>query len=229
MAVPTKDNLLANWSTNFNSKINSTPLVFGLTITLATAYGTLHSAYLSAHAAASVRGTRSQMLVSAKNAAKQSLLANARDLYQIVQGTPTITDAQRDELGIRVRKTEPTRTPPPASAPALIVKSVSGWTARVQLRDSTDSVRRGKPAGSTGAAVFSFAGATAGGPPADIAGWKFEGNTGKTAIDVQFDTTLAAGARVWMTAMWFNGAKQSGPACAPVSANLPGGSVAMAA
>ena len=30
-------------------------------------------------------------------------------------------------------------------------------------------------------------------------------------------------------AFWFNGRKQSGPACAPVSTNLPGGSVSMAA
>ena len=36
--------------------------------------------------------------------------------------------------------------------------------------------------------------------------------------------TDAAGA-----AFWFNGRKQSGPACAPISANLPGGSVSMAA
>jgi hypothetical protein len=34
---------------------------------------------------------------------------------------------------------------------------------------------------------------------------------------------------VWLTAFWFNGRKQSGPACAPVGTNLPGGSVALGA
>jgi hypothetical protein len=226
MAVPTNDNLLANWSTNFSSKISSTPTAFGLTAALATSYAALHTTFLAAHAAASVPGTRSQSLVSAKNSAKLPLLANARYLYQIVQGTPSVTNAQRDDLGIKIRKTEPTPTPIPANPPALIVQSVSGWTARIKLRDAVDAARRGRPAGTTGAAVFSFVGASA---PADIANWQFEGNTGKTELDVQFDTTLAAGARVWMTAMWFNGAKQSGPACAPVSTNLPGGSVALAA
>ena len=226
MAIPRKDAELVAWSTNFDTRITATPTAFGLTAPLATAYATLHDAYVAAYTAASNDGTRSKSLVATKDAAKLALLANARDLYQIVQGTPSVTDAQRQDLGVTVRKTEPTPVPAPALAPGLLVKSVSGWTARIRLVDAGDTASRGKPAGVNGASVFSHVGAT---PPADISNWKFEGNTGRTTLDVLFPSATAPGAAVWLTAFWFNSRKQSGPACAPVSTNLPGGSVSMAA
>ena len=77
-----------------------------------------------------------------------------------------------------------------------------------------------------GASLFSFVGTAA---PSDIGQWKFEGNTGRTRRVVEFDNTVAAGARVWLTAFWFNGRKQSGPAATPVSTNVQGGGVSLAA
>ncbi len=38
----------------------------------------------------------------------------------------------------------------------------------------------------------------------------------------RFPSTVAAGATVWLTAFWFNPRKESGIACDPISANLPG-------
>jgi hypothetical protein len=103
---------------------------------------------------------------------------------------------------------------------------VTGYTVKIKLHDSASGSKRGKPAGVSGASVFSYAGATA---PADISAWKFEGNTSKTAVEVAFPNTTAAGATVWLTAFWFNPRKQSGPACSPVNTNLQGGSVSLAA
>jgi hypothetical protein len=65
--------------------------------------------------------------------------------------------------------------------------------------------------------------------PSDIGSWHFEGNTGRTKLDIAFPNTLSAGTKVWFAAFWFNGSKQSGPLCAPVGTNLPGGSVSLAA
>src|SRR5436305_1592929 len=66
--------------------------------------------------------------------------------------------------------------------------------------------------------------------PADISLWKFEGNVGQVKkIDVIFSNTLAGGSKVWLTAFWFNGRKQSGPLSNPFGVALPGGSVAEAA
>jgi hypothetical protein len=47
-----------------------------------------------------------------------------------------------------------------------------------------------KPAGVSGASIFSYVGAV---PPADMSAWKFEGNTSKTAVQVVFPNTTAGG------------------------------------
>ncbi len=88
------------------------------------------------------------------------------------------------------------------------------------------STRRGKPPGVAGIAVASYVGST---PSANIADWKFEGNTTRMALEVAFGEDVAPGAKVWLTAFYFNPRAQSGPACAPLSVILSGGSVSMAA
>jgi hypothetical protein len=221
---PSTDAALLAWSLNLSTLITATPTAYGLTTTQATAYAGLHAAYGTALAACDP-AMRNKSAVATKNGAKINLKYNARLLANLVYGTGTVTNAQKLALGLTVRAM-PSPVPVPGSAPGLDVISVSAWTVKIKLHDSTSSAKRGKPPGVTGASVFSFVGATA---PSDMGAWKFEGNTGRTKIDVAFDNTNAPGTKVWLSAFWFNPSKQSGPACSPVSANLPGGSVSMAA
>jgi hypothetical protein len=209
---------------NFSTLITATPTAYGLTSTLATAYAALHTAYGTALAACEP-SIRTKSAVSTKNVARTNLKNDAKLLANLVNGTASVTNAQKLALGLNV-KAAPAPVPPPSAAPALNVNSVSGWTVKIKLSDSSSSAKRGKPPGVSGASVFSFVGTSA---PTDIGAWKFEGSTGRTNVDVAFPNTLAAGTQVFLTAFWFNGRKQSGPACAPVSTHLQGGSVSMAA
>lgn len=223
-AFPTTDTGLLQWSQNFLDLIEATPLAFGLTAADATSYETVHDAYAAALTACDPP-QRSKTAVVVKNQARADLKNAATLLGNKVYSTATVTDAQKTQLGIPPRQA-PSPIPAPVSAPVLEVVSSTAWTVRIRLRDATGA-SRGKPAGTIGASVFSFAGAA---PPTDIGQWKFEGSIGRVnKIDVTFDSGLAAGTRVWLTAFWFNGRKQSGPPCAPVGTNLPGGSVSMAA
>jgi hypothetical protein len=184
----------------------------------------LNTALQSAYTAAITPDTRTPVTIGAKRIAIRNMRANAILLAKIIYATATVNDSQLAGLGLLPR---PSRTPvpPPAAAPALEIVATTGNTVKIRLHDSTSSTRRGKPAGVTGAAVFSFVGAVA---PTDAAGWHFEGNTSRTVVDVTFPGSTAPGAKVWLTAFWFNARKQSGPACAAVGTNMPGGS-AMAA
>ena len=222
--LPNTDATLLAWSLNFSTLITATPTAYGLTSTLATAYTALHTSFATALAACDP-GTRSKSAVSTKNLARTNLKNNARLLAKLVDGTASVTNAQKLTLGLNV-KASPSPIPAPSSSPALEVGTVTGWTVKLKLHDSTSGSKRGKPAGVSGASVFSFVGAT---PPNDMGSWTFQGNTGKTIVYVAFENTNAPGTKVWLTAFWFNGRKQSGPACAPVSTNLQGGSVSMAA
>jgi hypothetical protein len=224
LSFPTTDAGLLAWSLNFLDLITLSPISYGLTAGDATSYGTVHASFATALAACDPP-QRSKTNVATKNAARTSLKDAATLLANKVYSTATVTDAQKVELGIPPRN-PPTPIPAPATSPVIEVVSMTGWTVRIRLRDSGGS-SRGKPAGTIGASIFSHVGASA---PTDISEYKFEGSTGRVnKIDVAFPDTLAAGTKVWLTAFWFNGRKQSGAACAPVSANLPGGSVSMAA
>jgi len=224
MAIPTKDSLLLNWTTNFNTRGTASPVTFGLVIGQMTAFTALFNSFVSAYNASNVPGARSKSLVTAKNDAKFALLANARELYGLIQANTTVSDANKDLIGVAVRA-QPSPQPAPIDPPALDIVSVVGRTVTIRLHNSVTTGRRGKPAGVKGASVFSFVGAEA---PTDPALFKFEGNTTRTEVDVTFPLSVAAGAQVWLTAFWFNERAQSGPACTAISTNVQFGS-AMAA
>jgi hypothetical protein len=146
-------------------------------------------------------------------------------LAKLIEGTASVTNAQKFALRLNVRSA-PTPVPVPSAAPGLDIVSVSAWTVKIKLHDTSSSAKRGKPPGVTGASLFSFVGAT---PPSDISSWQFEGNVSRTNVDVTFPNTIAGGTKVWISAFWFNNKKQSGPNSSPVSTNLQGGSVSMVA
>jgi hypothetical protein len=142
----------------------------------------------------------------------------ARSRPNLVNGTASVTNAQKLALGLNVRA-EPSPIPAPSSSPVIEIVSVNGRTVKIKLK-ATDSARRGKPAGVQGAAVFSYVGTAA---PASTSEWKFEGNTNRTTVDVEFPETIPSGSCVWFTAFWFNPRSQSGPGSTPICTNLPGG------
>lgn len=227
MAIPTKDSLLADFSTNFNDRIVANPTNYGLSASEASAYTALHDPFIAAYAAvvaARDSGTRSSSLVATKDLAKFNLVRYARELYADVQSSLTVPTARKIELGVRVRSA-PSPRPAPATAPGIDVVSTVGNTIRLRLHDTADTHRRGRPVGVAGAAVFSFVGAAA---PTAEADWTFEGNTTRTVVDVTFPDTVAPGSRVWFTAWWYNPRAQKGPVATAVGTNLPGGA-AMAA
>ena len=224
LSFPRTDNGLLAWSLNLLNLITATPTAYNCVAADATAYGVLHTAYADALEACDPQ-QRNKTAVTTKNAARTALKSGATLLANKVYAGASVTDAQKVELGIPPRQT-PAPIPAPSTAPVIEIISSTGCTVRIRLL-SAEGGGRGKPAGTIGAAVFSFVGAT---PPAEIAGWKFEGNTGRVnKIDVAFDSALAGGTKVWLTAFWFNGRKQSGPATAAISTNLPGGGVSLAA
>ena len=65
--------------------------------------------------------------------------------------------------------------------------------------------------------------------PSDPTQYEYEGSTSRTTVDILFPESVVPGTQVWLTAFWFNGRKQSGPAATPVSTNVQGGGVSLAA
>jgi hypothetical protein len=233
MAVPTLDAPLAQYSTNFNTLGVAQPADFGLSAAQMTQYTTLHNSWMSAYNAAKVDGAKSKALVMAKNDAKAALLVYARELYSFIQASLTVSNENKTLIGVRVIDREPSPVPPPALAPLVTLVSVIGRVARYKLVDAQFPNSRRKPINAEGATILSFVGTNP--PPVPPssesggAGWKIEGQTGRTTFTVQFPDSVAPGTPCWVTVVWYNRRGEYSPACAPVQAYLQIGPVAEAA
>src|SRR5687768_7456764 len=97
------DDELYHGSNNFSEMITATPTAFGLTAPMAANYATLNGNYAAAYEALQTPSTRTKGQTAAKNAAKILLKVAASDLAKIIEGTSTVTDQQKIDLGLNVR------------------------------------------------------------------------------------------------------------------------------
>ena len=221
--LPLTDDALLVFVQPFSAKISLDPISFGVTSGTAATLAGLVSGYRSCVSAAKDPATRGVSTCFAKAFSKKQLVAYVRQVARAIQGTMTVTNQQRSDLGLTIRRTAAPAVPPPISAPAADVIAVVGRRLRVRLRDA-DSTRRARPDGVSGALLWSHVGEA---PPPDLSGWRAEGTVTKTTCEIVFDNDLPPGATVWVFAQWLNPTLQTGPASTPRSVTF--GSASMAA
>jgi len=170
---------MASGSANFSSLIQGTPTALGLVAAQATAYEVVNMAYQDAYDAAITPATRTKGAVAAKNDAKKALKTMAADLAAIIDATPIVTDQQKIDLGLAIRKQQSPR-PAPSTSPTIDVLSALGRTLKLRLHDD-NSARRGRPEGTDGVTVMAFIGSA---PSNSSQDWKFMGNFNKTTVDI---------------------------------------------
>ena len=228
MAFPEKDALLAPYSTNFNNVcVARGEADYFLTADQVAGYTGVHLPYLAAVSALDVaraKGTRSQSLTAARNAARDDLLKVGRELYAFVSANDAISDELKIELGVHVRSGN-TPTPVPNKAPSVVVGNVRGRTVVVHTFDPHTESKRGKVPNATAAWLYTFVGDDY---PSDPSGWSFQGATTRYKHEITFPSTIAGGTQVWVMAAWINRKQQAGPPCMPVSTYLQGGGTSAA-
>jgi len=209
------DGVLLPWSTNFSARISLTPTVFSLTAADATAYAALHADFVTRLAAADTPATRTKAIVAAKNQSKANLLAKARQFAKVIKASPTVTDAQRADLGLPARDLSPTPVPPPTTRPTLLVDPFGN----VELHDEATPTKRGKPKGTMAAVLFAKladAGAAAPATPDDA---KYVGVATKDRFAIPV-SPADAGKVLWVLAQWVNTKGQPGPVSPVASSRI---------
>ena len=219
--LPSQDRALQTWATNASTILTADATSYGLTAAIASTFSGLVSGFSGALTTALEPSTRTKGTIAAKNTARNAMKDYARLWARVVQGTASVTDQMKIDLGITVRA-NPSPINPPTESPVMEVVGTNGRILDVKLH-AVDTARRGKPFGCAGASIFSFLGSA---PPADISLWKFEANVTRTSFRMEFPPTVAAGSQVFLTSFWYSPRGQSGPACFPISAYLAGGVVA---
>jgi len=146
MAIPTKDVLLAPYATNWNTRIATGFATFGLTSVQAAAYTAVYTPWNDAYVElvdARTAGMRSEELTSNKDTAKAAMLPILRELYAIVQASLTVSDGNKNLLGVKVRSSQP--SPSPAPGPVSNFKAEINGDGSLTIRWKSDN-----PAGTSG-------------------------------------------------------------------------------
>ena len=212
-------------SANFVTVLTPNIVAYGVTSAQLATYNTYNTAYQAAYMAAKEVNTRTKPNVTAKNTAKSNLTISAKYLSSIIRSNMSVTDSQLVALGLQPRNL-PAPAPFPTSVPAVEIISCTGRLVKIRVHDISSDSKRGKPASTIGANMYSFVGAQ---PPTDARAYHFEGMTTKSYTDILFPDTVASGATVWLCAGWVGTRGEVGISCDAVMFTLQGGSVRAAA
>lgn len=215
--VPTKDADLDAWATNFDVTITAAPADYGLIAGQATAFNVLRTAYTAALLAATNPATRTSVTVAAKDAARNAMVANARQLAMIARQYPAITDELLATAGLTVPDTVPSPIPAPTSQPVLSQFASSPLQLVLRTKDSILTNPRARPQGVTGLMLWMKVGTPA---PASVADCQFVGLFGRTPLTVDFDPA-DGGKPATFIAKWTNAKGQVGPESAMVAITIP--------
>lgn len=222
--LPRSDSALLAWSINFDQKINAAPAEYGISAAQAQAFHDVQQAYAAALDVSNAPLTRSRPNIIAKDATRDLMKQEIRRLKGFVDGFSTLADAQRVELGLKLKRTGKAAViPPPKAAPGMNIIARNGWTVRVRLFDS-QVARVGKPPGVLGAILFSFVGKS---PPENTANWLHCGQTTKVIFDFNFNSSVPPATTVWLVAHWTSPTGKLGPAKI-ISTLIAGGALAAA-
>jgi hypothetical protein len=217
--LPDKDQALLAWAENFGTLCNLNYASYGITKEIADDYVQKKNDFATKLQAATDPSTRGKRTVFLKDESKRTLVELTRKVVKQITGMMTVTDAQRQELGITVPSGSRTPVPPPSAQPFIQVTKVKGRTVTIELRQEEE--RRGKPAKVTGAQIYTCTGTT---PPEAPGDWVFMTAVSKTTVELPFGPS-STGDTVWITASWTNAKNETGPAADEVRVNLPAGGV----
>jgi hypothetical protein len=225
MPVPTRESELVTWSQNLSTRLVAGPsTLYGVPVATGTLLQTRADAYQAAYELAANDATKTRGVVASKNDAKRLMLQTVSDVCRLIAGTSTVTDQQKYDLGVTVPK-QPQPIPAYPVAPGLEVMKVDGRLVTVRVFDTTNPTKRGKPYGVATVAVFSHIGGEV--APTDPDAFKWEGNTARMSLVVEFPPSTAPGTKVWLTATFQSERGLTSPACIPVSANIGFGGPAL--
>src|SRR3954467_12064871 len=132
---PVRDADFNSMVVNASTKISLLPASYGLDTGKATILASAVSAWSSAYAETQNPATRTKMSISVKRDKRALLTQILRDYNKIVQGTPTVSDAQKIDIQFPVYKSR-TPIPAPAEPPVVTIASQGPWRMKLHLRQA---------------------------------------------------------------------------------------------
>ena len=204
--LPSADNALNVWATNFSSYVSANATAIGLTSSDATALATKLAAFAADLTAHTTAIAAAKAVRQTKQTDRRALTNDVRALVKRIQSNPTTTNTQREALGITVPAPGPTPVPAPTTIPTAQLEKNGGLQQVLRLVDSGTSKRK-RPTGAIGAEVYlSVATST----PAGVDQLQLKDINTSTKVIQEF-TSADAGKTAYYAFRWINPRGERGP------------------
>lgn len=210
--IPSTDSGFSDWLLNFATLIAAGPTAYGLVAGDATAISAQNTSYQAAYALAVDPSTRTPSTVAAKDAAKSLALSVVRPYALQINANAGVTDEQRADLGLTIRKTTPTPVPAPSTAPGITFRAAIPLATTLGYYDTATPTTKAKPYGTIGMELWVAVGTVAAVDPAQ---GSFRALVTKSPFVVSFEPAqqgkIATVFGRWVTRGGTGGQGQVGP------------------
>lgn len=152
--IPTQDAPLGAYLTNAAVLATATPAQYGLAVGDATALTEQAGLWDAAYLPLTSPTTKTPAAVANKNAVRASVLETVRPILQKCAQNPTVSPEDKTALGVTVRKTVPTPTPPPSTQPTLTLLGNTPGVIAFGYADASTPTTKAKPFGAIGVQLW---------------------------------------------------------------------------
>ena len=158
--IPPSDGQFDAWQTNFTSYVSVNQAAPGLLpadVTPLTDAQTAWTPAYSGHATAQAAAEAAREDKDGKRTAFEGVI---RPLVKRLQASTTVTDTQRQAMGITVRDTTPTPVGPPTTRPVATVDTSERLRHVIEFTDEATPTSKARPAGVMGCEIWVKIGTT---------------------------------------------------------------------
>lgn len=218
--VPQSDALFDSWQSNLMTYLLANLIGLGLVagdsdVVAATAAQTTWTTAYPDHVAAQAAAEAAS---ATKEAARTAYVEVLRRLVQRLQNMTSVSDAERQALGIRVRDTDPTAVSAPTTRPVLSADTRQRLRITLSFADEGTPTAKAKPAGVIACEIWMKVG---GPPPTDLSECVFLAVDTRTPYVATFEGS-DANQTAHFIGMWVSTRGEKGPLSETVSATITG-------
>jgi hypothetical protein len=214
--IPKPDAQAADWMFNNASYVSANAAALGVGTSRATLYTDLVDTFRSSLDAHLVAQDAARAATLSKDDARAAAQSAAREIAQIIQTNPAVTDQQRASAGLPVHDDSRTPVPPPTAVPVFTVDTGERWKHTIRIGFG-EGVSRAKPAGVRGYEVYSLVGSAT--PPADLSACNYVMTATKGSFTIPY-TGTDLGKMAWYIIRCVNTTGERGPVSETVGATI---------
>ena len=213
--LPPSDGQFDAWQANFTTYVSANMAALGLVAADVTPLTDAQTAWTPAYSGHATAQAAAEAARQDKDDNRSAYEGVIRPLVRRLQASPTVTDVQRQAMGITVRDSTPSAAPAPMSRPVASIDTSERLRHVIAFTDEATPTSKARPAGVMGCEIWVKIG-TAPADPSELTFLALDTRTPYTADFAGADGGKAA----YYMLRWVSTRGEKGPWSATASATI---------